>query len=123
MNYSLTQNIVDTCKKKLLDAKQDVLNRSEANRANLITEGAGGDEADLSAKQTSEERALSFQARMRTQLLEIEYALMRIQRGVYGVCEETGEPIEIERLLAVPWTRLSIEGAEIREAHGKRYAK
>jgi DnaK suppressor protein len=56
-------------------------------------------------------------------LSEIESALGRIESGIFGLCEETEEPIEAERLLAIPWTRLSIEGAEIRESMNKRYAK
>ena len=36
---------------------------------------------------------------------------------------ETEEEIEPERLRALPWTRLSIEGAEIRESMTKRYAR
>ncbi len=55
--------------------------------------------------------------------MEIEGALGRIEKGLYGVCEETEEIIEAERLLAIPWTRLSIEGAEIRESLGKKYAR
>ena len=55
--------------------------------------------------------------------MEIEMALGRIERGSYGICEETEEPIELERLLTIPWTRLSIEGAEIRESIRKRYAR
>ena len=54
--------------------------------------------------------------------MEIEFALARIEQGTYGICEETEEPIEVERLLAIPWTRLSIEGAEIREVMTKKYA-
>lgn len=123
MTQRLDRSVVGICKSKLLEAKQEMMNRAETNRAFLITDGGGGDEADLSEKQSSEERALSLQERLRAQLLEIEYALMRINRGEYGLCEETGEPIEVERLLAIPWTRLSIEGAEMREAVGKRYAK
>jgi DnaK suppressor protein len=49
--------------------------------------------------------------------------LGRIEKGTYGVCEETEEPIEVERLRAIPWTRLSIEGAELREALEHRYAR
>ncbi len=44
-------------------------------------------------------------------------------RPAYGICEETEELIEEDRLLAIPWTRLSIEGAEIRESVNKRYAR
>ena len=61
------------------------------------------------------------QGRIRHLLMEIEPP-MRIERGQYGICEETEEPIETERLLAVPWTRL-IEGAEIRESSQSQRAR
>ena len=50
-------------------------------------------------------------------------ALARIEQGCYGICQETGELIEPERLMALPWTSLSIEGAEIRESMNKKYAR
>jgi DnaK suppressor protein len=37
--------------------------------------------------------------------------------------KKTEESIEPDRLKAIPWTRLSIEGAEIRESLNKRYAR
>ncbi|PIR22351.1 MAG: hypothetical protein COV44_08435 [Deltaproteobacteria bacterium CG11_big_fil_rev_8_21_14_0_20_45_16] len=54
-----------------------------------------------------------------TELREIDEALGRIKDNTYGVCEETGTPIEEKRLNAIPWTRLSLEGAEIRELDGE----
>ena len=66
---------------------------------------------------------LSQQERLRTQLVEIENALARIENGTFGVCEETEEFIEHDRLRAIPWTRLSIEGAEIRESVNKKFAR
>ncbi len=71
----------------------------------------------------AESEFLSMHERLRKQLMEIELALGRIEKGSYGVCEETDEPIEADRLLAIPWTRLSIEGAEIRESIRRRYAR
>jgi 3-hydroxyacyl-CoA dehydrogenase/enoyl-CoA hydratase/3-hydroxybutyryl-CoA epimerase len=52
---------------------------------------------------------------------EIDEALARMEGGVYGICEETGDEIEEKRLQAIPWTRLSLEGAEVREREQKRY--
>ena len=39
-----------------------------------------------------------------------------MESGEYGICEQTGEKIELNRLLSLPWTTLSIEGAEIEES-------
>ncbi|MDQ5950299.1 MAG: hypothetical protein QG585_241 [Patescibacteria group bacterium] len=35
-------------------------------------------------------------------LLEVKQALERIENGTYGICEVSGEPIELDRLGANP---------------------
>lgn len=77
---------------------------------------------DQTSTMQAEHAYVVNQSRLREQLIEIEFALARIENGNFGICEETSEPIEIERLLAIPWTRLSIEGAEIREVSSKKFA-
>ncbi len=39
-------------------------------------------------------------------LQAIEEALVRIDKGTYGVCRDCGEPIAPARLEAIPWTRV-----------------
>jgi RNA polymerase-binding protein DksA len=39
-------------------------------------------------------------------LQAIEEALVRIDKGSYGVCRDCGEPIASARLEAIPWTRV-----------------
>ena len=119
----VTTDLLAECKKRLLNAKMEILNRVKDARKELHFEDKGGDEADQTVRVLAEAETLTLHERMRTQLLEIEFALSRIESGAYGICEETEEPIEKERLLAIPWTRLSIEGAEIRESVKKRYAR
>lgn len=120
----LSTDVLLKCKKKLLDAKTDILNRVKQGRDMLTnSERDTGDEADQTSRLLQESEFISNQERLRKQLTEIEFALSRIENGTYGICEETEEFIEVDRLLAIPWTRLSIEGAEIREAMGRRYAK
>lgn len=119
----VNKNLVKECRELLLDAKQDILNRVQNNKKSLNTEvEKGGDEGDLTVRALAEAEMLSMHDRLRKQLLEVEYALVRIDAGSFGLCEEIEEPIEAERLKAIPWTRLSIEGAEIRESLKKRFA-
>ena len=80
------------CQKRLLKTKQDLMNGLQASRAAL------------------------------RQLREIDAAMGRIEDDEYGICEETEEPIEEERLLALPWTRLSVEGAELRDRRKAKFA-
>lgn len=115
--------LLKECRDKLLKAKSELLNRVKESRFDLNADEKGGDEADQTVRVLAEAEALSMHERLRFQLTEIETALARIENGSYGVCEETEEPIEHDRLKAIPWTRLSIEGAEIRESMNKRYAR
>jgi len=119
----ISEVLVKECKSKLLQTKAELLNRVKEARSEFTNDDKGGDEADQTVRVLAEAEMLSQNERLRSQLLEIESALGRIQNGTYGVCEETEEFIEPERLRAIPWTRLSIEGAEIRESIRKRYAR
>lgn len=121
----LTKEDLNICKIKLLERKSDILNRLtdvQTTLRSMSNEGRTGDEADKSAGIISENEILTRQAMLQHTLKEIEWALHKIETGRYGICEETEEPIEPKRLLAIPWTRLSIEGAEIRESLEKHYA-
>ncbi|WP_413289446.1 TraR/DksA family transcriptional regulator [Bdellovibrio sp. HCB337] len=124
MKTNLSPQIISECRKKLTTMKQDILNRVRMAQLDFgHVEKSSGDEVDQTVAQLAENHFLIAQERMRTQLLEIEQALARIENGTYGICEETEEPIEVDRLFAVPWTRLSIEGAEIQEAMLRKFAR
>jgi DnaK suppressor protein len=125
MMSALGEKLIEQCKSKLLSAKAEILNRVRESRLDLYNndDGKGGDEGDQTVRALQESEFLSMHERLRRQLMEIEMALGRIESGSYGICEETEEPIETDRLLAIPWTRLSIEGAELRESMGRRYAR
>lgn len=45
-------------------------------------------------------------------LAEIRAALKKIKDGTYGICEESGETIESNRLLANPLARFSLEAQQ-----------
>jgi len=53
---------------------------------------------------------------LRQRIAELEDALERLQEGTYGICESCGQPIDIERLEALPQTRLCIDCAREQEA-------
>lgn len=116
-------SLIAECREKLLVIKSDLLNRVKEARGKLDQFERGGDEADQTMRLLAEQEMLNLTDRLRSQLLEIESALGRIESGNFGYCEETEEMIETDRLRAIPWTRLSIEGAEIRESMNKRYAR
>ena len=114
------QKLYDECKMKLLKVRQETLNGLQALNPSLATEMVG-DEADLASAHISQTQALNQRDKFLAKVKEIDEALGRIENGTYGTCEETEEPIEDKRLVAIPWTRLSLEGAEVREREQKRY--
>jgi DnaK suppressor protein len=80
--------------------------------------------ADIADRATSEsDKALELRARDRQRKLiaKIEAAMERIDRGTYGYCDETGEPIAVKRLDARPIATLSIEAQERHERRERVY--
>jgi DnaK suppressor protein len=112
--------LFEECKKKLLKTREETLNGLRALNPSLATEMVG-DEADLASAHISQTQALNQRDKLMAKIKEIDEALARMENGTYGICEETGENIEEKRLVAIPWTRLSLEGAEVREREQKRY--
>lgn len=114
------QKLYDECRIKLLKVRQETMNGLQALNPSLATEMVG-DEADLASAHISQTQALNQRDKFLAKIKEIDDALARLENGTYGICEETEEPIEDKRLAAIPWTRLSLEGAEVREREQKRY--
>jgi RNA polymerase-binding transcription factor DksA len=58
------------------------------------------------------ETSLSFVAASATHemLIDVLDAVRRIEQGLFGICERTGQPIEANRLTAIPWARYSLQG-------------
>ena len=119
-----TMELATECRTLLLTKKEDILNQLQQIRTEFESREreTSGDEVDQSLTNLTEHHMLTSTERLRTLLREIEMALHRIETGRFGICEETEEPIEADRLKAIPWTRLSIEGAEIRDALKSKYA-
>ena len=79
------------------------------------------DEIDRASLETDKALELRTRDRIRKLISKIDDALKRIEDGTYGYCEETGEPIGIDRLEARPVTTLSIEAQERHERMEKTY--
>ena len=70
-----------------------------------------------------EEHALELRTRDRERKLlkKIAQALARLDTGDYGYCDETGEPIGLQRLMARPTATLSLEAQQRREMKQKMF--
>jgi DnaK suppressor protein len=65
--------------------------------------------ADQGSETFEREKDLSILERLEDELAEIEAALQRVDEGTYGIDEVTGEPIDPERLDAVPTARTNVQ--------------
>jgi DnaK suppressor protein len=105
---------------KLVGWKEEIVRQNRETLHVLHEDSA--QHADLADRATSEtDRALELRARDRQRKLiaKIDAALMRIEEGTYGYCEETGEPIGLKRLDARPIATLSLEAQERHERREK----
>ena len=66
------------------------------------------DLADTATELRNQEFNYSVSEKERAELAGIDEALVRIEEGVYGDCEECGAKIGEARLKAIPWAPLCI---------------
>ena len=107
---------------KLIMWKDEILKEARDTLQHLQDENQN--HPDLADRASSEtDRAIELRARDRQRKLiaKIDAAILRIDDGTYGYCEETGEPIAIKRLEARPIATLSLEAQERRERVQKLY--
>jgi len=76
------------------------------------------DVAESAEDESDHDLALGKLSAEQDALYEVEEALRRIGNDTYGICEETGRPIEASRLKAVPWTRFSHDAQAKLEKEG-----
>jgi len=108
-HYKLLLELRDHVTDELEIHTADTLKRSNRDDSGDLS-GYGQHMADAGTDTFDRDFALSLVSNEQEALYEIEEAIQRIFDGAYGVCEHTGEPIAKERLLAVPFTRYSLEG-------------
>jgi DnaK suppressor protein len=75
-----------------------------------------GDMADQASGNNEVHIALKLKQTDAKILQAIEEALLRIDKGTYGVCRDCGEMIAPARLDAIPWTRVCISCKEKQKA-------
>ena len=83
--------------------------------------GSGQHQGDAGSDAYDRDFALSVLAKEQDALYEIEQALNRIDRGIYGMCEISLEKIPQMRLEAIPFARLTVTcQAQWEQEYGNR---
>ncbi len=82
--------------------------------------GELSDVADMATDNYDKELNIGLASNEQQLLNDIDTALKRIEDGTYGICEIYGTAIPKKRLLAMPYTRLSMKAQE-EEEKSKRH--
>lgn len=119
--HYLTDEQLNYFKCKLLNWKAELMQESEGVQEILKSQEAEPDVIDSACNLTSQTIELRTKDRSRKLIHKIDLALERINKGTYGYCEETGEPIGVKRLEARPIATLCIEAQERHEKSENDY--
>ena len=118
--------------KKEVEFFRDLLNqriqelRSEAGKTvdDMDDDENFPDPSDRASMESNRNSVLRIRDRERKLIFKIQQALQRLDAGEFGICEECGEEIAMERLKARPVTTLCIEckaNKEVEEKKAKRF--
>ena len=103
---NLTPKRLEQQRKKLLELRAALVKRiqrltGEAREEMPIYSLHMGDAADS----LDRDLVLGLASFGQAALYEVDAASKRIEDGSYGICELTGKPIPLARLVAIPWAR------------------
>ena len=107
----LDEALREKLKEELLRKRGEILAASTGTRP--LPESADvnsrqGDLADQASGNNEVHIALKLKQTDAKILQAIEEALVRMEKGTYGVCRDCGDLIAAARLEAIPWTRVCI---------------
>lgn len=116
-NSPLTDQELEHFKEKLLKEKKETEQKIEEEKQNVEDLNSNFDDAksaqdhhhgDLATKEDTKLTHLQNIEKSQEKLDKITVALDRIGTGNYGICVETGQPIQKERLEAMPYAIRSV---------------
>ena len=108
---ALTETQLGALKETLLRKRGEILAASTGTRplpASVDVNSRQGDLADQASGNNEVHIQLKLKQTDAKILQAIEEALYRMEKGIYGICRDCGEPIAPARLEAIPWTRVCI---------------
>ncbi|HLG68940.1 MAG TPA: TraR/DksA C4-type zinc finger protein [Chloroflexota bacterium] len=101
-------------KQRLIAEERYLLQEIEGQMAELEDSAEAASEErmsapdDASAEIFEHEKVLAVEGAFEDMLAEVRHALHKIDAGTYGICDECGQPIDIERLQARPQAAMCV---------------
>ena len=91
---------------------------AEPNQAGEINDPLATDPedyGDMAQDITTADTEMALSANDRRLLAQVRHALQRMDAGLYGLSDVSGQPIPLERLQALPWATTNVEDG----SHGR----
>lgn len=116
----MEKDALERFRKQLIEKKEDILNEAGKTLSEMTDHNSNvPDPNDRATIESGRSFELRIRDRERKLLSKIDEALLRIEDGSYGMCEECDEKIGIKRLEARPVTTLCIDCKTIQETKEK----
>jgi DnaK suppressor protein len=110
---ALTKRQIETLKQKLIEEKNSLVFSDQVNASNIeLSKPEGSDEVEQSITDYTNSHLLRFRNREVFYAKKIEKALKKFDMDEYGMCNDCGEWIRFERLLARPTAEMCIQCKE-----------
>jgi len=106
---------IQQIKLKLLHQKEMLLDEAEEALNELPGQTIFPDLGDQASAETDRNFMLRLRGREQRLLKKIEQALERVETGIFGICEDCGNEINIQRLEARPVTTMCIDCKTLQE--------
>ena len=120
IGFSLLRSRLEGEQKRLLEELEQL--ETSIRPAEERREGSPFGKREEEATESFElEKRLALEKRVREQLAEVAHALQKFEDGTYGSCDSCGQPIDPERLEALPQASLclSCKAQQAKNAKGK----
>ncbi len=110
---------IQKIKADLLKQRESLLNEAESALNELPGQMIFPDLGDQATAETDRSFMLRLRGREQRLLKKIDEAVERIDNGTFGICDDCGEEIDINRLEARPVTTMCIECKTLQEEEEK----
>lgn len=97
---------------KMKEEMESSISRLNDEMEAITTEDEINDREDLASLKSDNMHHTALLKQQQHELDEVNHALSKIKNGTYGICEESGDTISLERLRVEPHTRYCLDDAK-----------
>jgi DnaK suppressor protein len=115
----MSKKFINQLMERLKDRRQYLLGEVKQRLKEFKDSGTDrlSDTADIASNMIDDESVMSIAQGEAKEIKQIDSALNKIKNGKYGNCENCGEGINKERLMAIPFVSLCIKCKEDEERY------